>query len=85
MHEQIIALSFTYLLLCEYHLQNGSRVCFVKINKNMITNGISNSNPLFNLNASLYKIYDTKDMKEVNCSLYFLPSEIHSEQCFKHF
>lgn len=79
---KIITLLFTYLLLCEYHLQNVSRV---KINKNMITNGISNSNPLFNLNPSLYKIYDTKDIKEVNCSSYFLPSEIHSEQCFKHF
>lgn len=84
MHGQIITLSFTYLLSCEYRLQNGSRVCFVKINKNMITNGISNSNPLFNPNVSLYKIYDTKDMIK-RCSSYFLPLEIHSEQCFKHF
>lgn len=85
MHGRIITLLFTYLLLCEYHLQNASRVCFVRINKNTITNGTSNSNLPFNLNPSLYKIYDTKDIKEVDCSSYFLSSEIHSEQCFKHF
>lgn len=83
--DKLITLLFTCLLLCEYHLLNVSRVCFVKINKNMTTNGTSNSNPLFNPNPSLYKIYDTKDIKEVNCSSYFLPSEIHCEQCFKHF
>lgn len=76
MHGQIITILFTYLLSCEYRLQNVSRVCFVKINKNMTTNGTSNSNLLFNLNPSLYKIYDAKDIKEVNCSSYFLPSEI---------